>query len=86
VVKHARASRVALFAEEDGGAVLVSVRDDGVGFTYDESALASGGSMGILKSIKGRVEQLGGTVRIDSRPGAGTEVELLVPLWAEGSR
>ncbi len=86
VVEHARASRVALFAEEDGGAVLVSVRDDGVGFTYDESALASGGSMGILKSIKGRVEQLGGTVRIDSRPGAGTEVELLVPLWAEGSR
>jgi signal transduction histidine kinase len=76
VVEHAGASRVALFAEEDGGTVAVTVRDDGRGFIYDEAALAAAGKIGLAKSIKGRIEQLGGHVRVSSRPGAGTEVEL----------
>jgi signal transduction histidine kinase len=79
VVEHAGASRVALFAEEDGGTVAVTVRDDGGGFTYDEAAFAAAGKIGLAKSIKGRVEQLGGRLRVSSRPGAGTEVELRVP-------
>ncbi len=78
VVEHAGASRVALFAEEDGGTVAVTVRDDGRGFAYDEAAFAAAGKIGLAKSIKGRVEQLGGRVRVTSRPGAGTEVELRV--------
>jgi len=69
---------VALFAEEDGGMVAVTIRDDGRGFTYDEAAFAAAGKIGLAKSIKGRVEQLGGSVRVTSRPGAGTEVELRV--------
>ncbi|HEU4397930.1 MAG TPA: ATP-binding protein [Actinomycetota bacterium] len=84
VVEHAGASRVALFAEEDGGMVAVTVRDDGRGFTYDEAAFAAAGKIGLAKSIKGRVEQLGGQVRVSSRPGAGTEVELRIP-GPEGS-
>jgi signal transduction histidine kinase len=79
VVRHAGASRAALFAEEDGGTVVVTVRDDGRGFAYDEAALAAAGKMGLARSIKGRVEQLGGRLRVTSRPGAGTEVELRVP-------
>ena len=79
VVEHAGASRVALFAEEDGGMVAVTIRDDGRGFTYDEAAFAAAGKIGLAKSIRGRVEQLGGRVRVSSRPGAGTEVELRVP-------
>jgi len=79
VVEHAGAARVALFAEEDGGMVAVTVRDDGRGFEYDETALAAAGKIGLAKSIRGRVEQLGGRVRVSSRPGAGTEVELRVP-------
>jgi signal transduction histidine kinase len=78
VVEHAGASRVALFAEEDGATVAVTVRDDGRGFTYDEAAFAAAGKIGLAKSIKGRVEQLGGHVRVSSRPGAGTEIELRV--------
>jgi signal transduction histidine kinase len=79
VVEHAGASRVALFAEEDGGAVVLTVRDDGRGFAYDERRLLAEGKIGLAKSIKGRVEQLGGTMAVTSRPGAGTEVELRVP-------
>jgi signal transduction histidine kinase len=84
VVEHAGASRVALFAEEDGGMVAVTVRDDGRGFSYDEAAFAAAGKIGLAKSIKGRVEQLGGQLRVSSRPGAGTEVELRIP-GPEGS-
>ncbi len=83
VVEHAAASRVALFAEEDDGTVVVAVRDDGAGFSYDEARLAADGKMGILKSIKGRVEQLGGSMRLETAPGAGTEIELQVPTKRE---
>jgi signal transduction histidine kinase len=84
VVEHAGASRVALFAEEDGGAVVLTVRDDGRGFDYDERRLLAEGKIGLAKSVKGRVEQLGGGMRVTSRPGAGTEIELRVPR--EGAR
>jgi signal transduction histidine kinase len=84
VGEHAGASRAALFAEEDGGTVVVTIRDDGRGFTYDEAAFAAAGKMGLAKSIKGRVEQLGGRMRVTSRPGAGAEVELRVPSTTEG--
>ena len=86
VVEHAGASRVALFAEEDAGLVVVTVRDDGCGFEYDERRLAEQGKIGLAKSIKGRVEQLGGSMRVYSRPGAGTEVELRIPVRREGRR
>jgi signal transduction histidine kinase len=82
VVEHAGASRAALFAEEDAGAVVVTVRDDGRGFAYDERQLLAEGKIGLAKSVKGRVEQLGGTMLVTSRPGAGTEVELRVPVPA----
>jgi signal transduction histidine kinase len=82
-VEHAGASRVALFAEEDAGAVVLTVRDDGRGFTYDERRLLAEGKIGLAKSVKGRVEQLGGRMLVTSRPGAGTEIELRVPANRE---
>jgi signal transduction histidine kinase len=84
VVEHAGASRVALFAEEDAGAVVLTVRDDGRGFTYDERRLLAEGKIGLAKSVKGRVEQLGGSMVVTSRPGAGTEIELRVPATRKG--
>jgi signal transduction histidine kinase len=82
VIEHAAASRVALFAEEDGGTVVLTIRDDGRGFVYDERRLLAEGKIGLAKSVKGRVEQLGGSMRVTSRPGAGTEIELRVPAPA----
>jgi signal transduction histidine kinase len=79
VVEHAHASRVSLFAEEVDSWVSVSVRDDGVGFVYDESALQAKKKAGMLRSMKGRVEDLGGTMAVETGPGKGTEIELRVP-------
>lgn len=80
VVEHAQASKATVFAEEDDGRLLVSVRDDGVGFVYDEEALRADGKAGLLKSMKGRVEDLGGSMDVISGTGKGTEVEFAVPV------
>jgi signal transduction histidine kinase len=77
---HSGASKVTVFAEEAGRQVHVTVRDDGKGFTFDAERLQADGRAGILKSVIGRIEELGGEVRIDSAPGRGTEIDLRVPV------
>ena len=80
VVKHGHATKATLFAEQEAGRLIVSVRDDGVGFIFDEDALRAAGKVGILKSMKGRVEDIGGSMTVTSSPGKGTEIEFVVPL------
>ena len=64
----------------DGGAVLVTVRDDGPGIADGRLAEAAGqGRLGVAQSIVGRLGDLGGHATITSAPGEGTEVELRVP-------
>ena len=78
--KHAEAGRVVVYAEpadpdDDGGEdarVFVSVKDDGRGF--DPETVPE--RIGLSSSIRGRIDETGGTVRIASRPGRGTEVRL----------
>jgi signal transduction histidine kinase len=76
---HAKASRVTVFADEHDGETIVTVRDDGVGFDYDEEVLRRRGKMGVLRSMKGRVEELGGSMLVHSAPGMGTEIEFRIP-------
>jgi signal transduction histidine kinase len=76
---HARASRVVVYAERDDAGIVVSIRDDGIGFEYDEEALRREGKLGILKSMKGRIEELGGRMIVHSAAGQGTEIEFRVP-------
>lgn len=59
--------------------VEVSVRDEGPGIPADRLAEAERqGRLGVASSIRGRVEELGGTCRLTTGPG-GTEWELTVP-------
>jgi signal transduction histidine kinase len=60
----------------------LTIIDDGVGFDV-ESAWGKG--LGLV-SISERLEAIGGTFEILSKPGAGTRVEVRVPLsFATGS-
>ena len=83
VRRHAGAKRATVFAEELEGELTVSVRDDGVGFVYDEERLRSEGKLGMLGSMKGRIEGLGGTMRVRTAPGRGTEIEFRLPVHPE---
>ena len=71
-VKHARASSATVTAAQRNGTLVVSVRDDGVG-----GAGSSGGSG--LVGMSDRVAALGGRLRIESEPGAGTLVTAELP-------
>lgn len=64
---------VQVFAEVEGRTVFVSVRDRGPGFDLDS---VPGDRMGVRESIIGRMQRNGGTARLRSVPGGGTEVEL----------
>jgi signal transduction histidine kinase len=79
VEEHAKATKVAVFADEQGGAVQVTVRDDGIGFEFDEQRFRAEGKFGVLNSMRGRIQALGGEMRIESISGSGTEVEFKVP-------
>ena len=60
--------------------VVVTVRDDGVGVAPGRFAEAAAtGRMGVANSIQGRIRDLGGQAVYDSRVGAGTTVELVLP-------
>ncbi|MEV6814405.1 DUF5931 domain-containing protein [Micromonospora sp. NPDC051296] len=72
--------RAWVLVEDEGSTVTVSIRDEGPGFAPDRLAEAvAQGRLGVAQAIRGRVADLGGTARISSAPGAGTEVELTVP-------
>lgn len=84
VAEHAQASRAVVFAEEEEGVIVVSVRDDGIGFSYDEERLRAEGKAGVLKSMKGRIEEMGGRMLVRAAPGGGTEVEFRAPKLSSG--
>jgi len=71
--KHSGASEISVFLDADTTHVALFVRDRGSGF--DPDAVADD-RRGIADSIHGRMERVGGTARIVSSPGDGTEVEL----------
>lgn len=64
---------VQVYAEVEGRTVFVSVRDRGPGFDLDS---VPDDRMGVRESIIGRMQRNGGTARLRSVPGGGTEVEL----------
>jgi signal transduction histidine kinase len=74
---HARAY---VLVEDLGESVTVSVRDDGVGIAdgrLDEAVRE--GRIGVAKAIVGRMDWIGGSAKLTTGPGSGTEWELTVP-------
>lgn len=72
--KHAVAKHVLIELGREPEGLLLTVRDDGVGF--DSSKGSSSGSG--LVSMKERAELLGARLTISSQPGHGTELRLLL--------
>jgi hypothetical protein len=60
--------------EDLGDAVEISVRDEGPGIPDGRLAAAEAeGRLGVARSMRGRVHELGGTISCDTGPGRGTE-------------
>ncbi|MGF7234510.1 MAG: sensor histidine kinase [Frankia sp.] len=76
VVKHAATTSAVLRLAATPATLIVTVVDQGRGF--DPATQPEG--MGLKESIRGRVTESGGTVWIDTAPGAGTYLEITMPL------
>ncbi len=81
-VKHAKARNVWIHAWSENLMVCCSIRDDGSGFDSRLVQTAPGRKGLGLIAMQERVSAIGGTLRIESRPGRGTE--LLIRLSLEG--
>jgi signal transduction histidine kinase len=73
--KFAGPDPIAVYAEVEDGRFEVFVRDRGPGF---DPAEVPADRRGVRDSIVGRMERHGGTATVHSRPGQGTEVELVL--------
>ena len=78
-VRHAQANVARLELEFDRTAVCLRVVDDGCGFDRASAEREPELHLG-LKSMEERAFRIGARFRITSRPGAGTTVEVTVPL------
>ena len=79
-LRHGTPSRIRVRVARRGEAIVLSVADDGSGF--DPSVVPGPGHRGLgLAGVRERVDLLGGSLSIQSRPGKGTTVSITVPLW-----
>ncbi len=74
IIKHAKATNVEVEIEKKGQDCLLRVKDDGKGMQKNDS-----NGLG-LNNIRGRINAIKGEMKIQSRKGKGTIVEVLAPL------
>lgn len=82
VQKHSDARSVQLRLRFLPGAVCLEVSDDGVGFDLEDEDGAGRSRLGIA-GMRERASIVGGTLRVASRPGAGTQISTSIPLREE---
>jgi signal transduction histidine kinase len=76
VVRHARALHVTVQLETMLDNVRLIVQDDGRGF---DPARIPQGRLGLI-GLNERVKLLGGSLKVQSSPGAGTRIQVAIPL------
>jgi PAS domain S-box-containing protein len=76
VARHSNATRVNIRLAEEGGSLVLVVRDNGKGISKEE--LSTGRSLGIL-GMRERALALGGGIAIRGAPDEGTTIEVRIP-------
>ena len=84
VRKHAQATTVRVRLEYANGVLAASVRDDGIGFEIEDSRRTAYGRLGLV-GMEERARMLGGTLEVQSSPGAGTQITLALPKAQESA-
>ena len=79
-VRHATARTITVDLNYSAATVTLVIRDDGCGF--DASAPAPNGHFGLL-GIQERADKLDAELAIESRPGQGTSIRVIVPIHHE---
>ncbi len=75
-IKHAEASRISVFLQQEHGVMVLLVEDDGIGFDY---AHVKGKSYG-LNNIESRLAECNASLKVDTAPNRGTTYRLTVNM------
>jgi signal transduction histidine kinase len=80
VVRHAQANHVIIRLHLDSETVLLEIVDDGCGFVVPERwiSFAREGHLGLVGATE-RAEAIGGQLVVESEPGKGTRMKVIVP-------
>jgi signal transduction histidine kinase len=76
ILKHAEATRIDVFFNEQNKMVLLEIQDNGIGMKETEKTFSGNG----LQNMKNRTEKINGAFKIKSELGVGTTISCLVPL------
>jgi signal transduction histidine kinase len=76
-LRHAQCSEISIQIIQNHEDVTVMIEDNGQGF--DKKLLSTQKGLG-FKSIRSRVEGLNGRFFIDTRPGRGTIITIVIPI------
>jgi signal transduction histidine kinase len=80
VVKHSKATQVVITVGVTQEKVYLSIEDNGIGYDMSRHTSANGERGWGLVTMSERALAVGGTCRIQSRPGLGTHVFVEVPV------
>lgn len=78
IAKHADASEISVKIKSLNGELLMSITDNGTGFDSIKIGKQTG-KYGLI-GLKERVRLVGGKIIIDSTPGKGTHISVIVPF------
>jgi signal transduction histidine kinase len=81
-IKHSGGTTAAIELDYGAKNILMTVSDNGKGFSVENCAGPLDGHFGLL-GISERVKRINGQIAINSAPGAGTTVRVEIPLAAE---
>ncbi len=80
IIKHAQATEVNIFFTYQPGGMDISIQDNGRGFEFNPEKFGSAtGGLGLM-NLFNRVNLVGGTAKVNSAPGKGTQVLIYIPL------
>jgi len=75
IVRHSRATVVEFGVSFDDAKLRVEIADNGVGFDLNKTDGGHG-----VENLQKRLEALGGKCQIESQPGAGTRIKMILPV------
>ena len=76
-LKHANADKVRVNIQVEDSNLMITVVDDGQGFNLEEAY--DHGGMGLV-NMHERIKNIDGELRIQSKPGEGTKIEVSIPM------
>jgi two-component system sensor histidine kinase DegS len=81
ILKHSAATHVSVELENKEGNLKIEIRDDGKGFDQDAVTRHQGPEAGFgLQGMRERIDILGGKMEIRTAPGAGTIINIVIPV------